>query len=136
MGAIDEGISAIRATIAAVKKVSRRFANSRGVDRAVVELQSAINDAREMAEDLRSETIALLARIRELEERADFRARMVHDDRGILLKDPPQGYAEGPYCSACWEVRRNLVLLTDLGSRNYAGPWACPECHQDVAKPR
>lgn len=63
---------------------------------------------------------ALERRVKELEQAAAEIERLVQDDVGLWRLEHEE---PGPYCPACWQVERRLILLP-------GGPRGCPRCRQ------
>jgi hypothetical protein len=60
---------------------------------------------------------------------AKGRAAIVARDGMYYLKEPAEGYADGPYCTACMDRGGNLVLLQELGRAwKHFGTHECPVC--------
>jgi hypothetical protein len=77
----------------------------------LVDLRSALNDARERTEELREENSRLRQELRQGQETTDLRTGLVPRDGGYYLRQPREGYADGPYCTTCMDTRGELVLM-------------------------
>ena len=94
----------------------------------IVELQGAVAAEQEEKEALR-------ARIAELERIFDISDRLSFSDNRYWLDT--DGDREGPFCSRCWDVDRNLVRLHDTspGPSAQAQTFHCPSCDTNVYDP-
>jgi hypothetical protein len=110
---IAAAVEAVARVVALVKKAQAVADRLKDVEArsCLVELMSALTDAREEMETLRAENVRLREEVRRPRDVQDVRHRLVARGTGYFLRDPMEGYAEGPYCTTCMDTRGDLVLM-------------------------
>ena len=73
---------------------------------------------------LREENANLIREVAALKLRADIDAKRTLRDGMFFVTDPPAGYGEGPYCTACWA--HHVPLKPSHPKSDHA--FECPKC--------
>lgn len=108
-----DAIQAIKDSVKIAKDIGNVELRSQLLD-----VQSELNELKEKVNDLTSEN-------RELRGQLDLKESLSFDNSlgayFLILKD---GASDGPYCSKCYDVSRNLVRMLKHGSTRFH----CPAC--------
>jgi regulator of replication initiation timing len=91
--------------------------------RQVGEVQDKLQELREDNLQLIEEKRSLSERLRAMEESARLSASLAFRD-GEYYRQTEGGSEEGPFCTRCWDVHRNLVRMH---ANNMFGS-QCPQC--------
>jgi hypothetical protein len=89
-----------------------------------LELKEAIVDLQGQLIDLKSQIVELREENEKLKQAAATPSEVAIKD-GVYFKRN----GEGPFCTACYDSKRLLSRLTELGaSHRVMGKWKCPVC--------
>jgi len=94
-----------------------------------VELYRQILDLQAEILQLVEENRQLKARVREVEEQLTINAVLVFE-KDCYWRPQEKGSPDGPYCSNCWDNRRQLVRMIKCGDPDYV---QCPTCKHPIA---
>ena len=87
-----------------------------------LELKSAIVDLKEQIIELRTENLQMKAK---LTERVSYNMKFENNMYYNILQT---GGTEGPYCSACWDTKKQAVRMHCRDD----GYCCCPSCKREV----
>jgi hypothetical protein len=116
IGSISGAIS----LIAKAKALADRTKNSE-LKEAIVELEGQLLD-------LQSQIVELRDANQKLKETAAAKAAAPSE---VIIKDGVyfKRDGEGPFCTACYDSKKEFSRLTELGvSHRIMGKWKCPVC--------
>lgn len=103
---------------------------------SVADLSIALADLKLQVANLQEENLQLRSRVSDLEAIDDVRERLeVKEGVYWISGEPPKGRERGPYCTACMDARKMLVLLDTRNSGAFAafGKFYCPQCKAHYA---
>ena len=110
MGLIDDVVGSVKQ----VREVAQRLHDA--------ELQGLVADLMLKAADLkmelandREENLELRRQLEQCRKRADLRSKMEKRDNFYYLREPVEGYGEGPFCPTCFDRDGCLVSMMTKG---------------------
>ncbi len=87
-----------------------------------IELYKKILDVQSEALDLLEKNQELIEENKKLNEKLKIQAELVLKNNSYWIGDDAKN---GPFCSRCWDVEKNLVRLHPCGNPAY---YDCPNC--------
>lgn len=122
MGLIDEVVSGVKLA----KKASQKYHDATLQD-AIADLTLKTADLKMEIAELRSENIQLKDELQQARRQEDIRTKIEKRNNFYYLKEPVEGYGEGPFCPACLDG--DGILVSMIG-RNYRGKitYRCHRC--------
>ena len=90
-----------------------------------IELRSKILDLQTAALEEREERLRLVGQIEQLQKVLDVSDRLSFSDNRYWMEND-DGTKDGPFCTRCWDVDRNLVRLHTTGSITSCPDRNCP----------
>jgi hypothetical protein len=99
----------------------------------IADLIANLADVKVEFAQLREENIKLVREKQELLKARDIRSKLVFRDNAYYFTQPFEDYAEGPYCSACFDKNGLLIRINSRPERTdgiavYSGAHWCPCC--------
>jgi len=64
-----------------------------------------------------------------LKEKLKIKENLTHENNAYWIKN--ESKKDGPFCSRCWDVDKNLVRMHPCGNQAY---YNCPNCKADSVK--
>lgn len=121
------------------KDVAQRIRNAE-LQSTIADLMLNLADLKTEMADLRAENLTLRNKVQALEKQVDIRSKIVMKNDLYYLSESIPGYADGPFCTRCYDCSRQLVKMMGPGWQpgrkggigTFQAPdgtaWTCPEC--------
>jgi len=124
LGLVGQAIDAAKKLTALSEKL--RDADAKN---AIADLSLALADLKIETAELKSENFELKSQLATSAAQGERVAHVEFRDGYYFLAEPQQGRPDGPFCTRCFEVDKQLVVLKELTGRFAVfGKYSCPEC--------
>lgn len=110
----------LNSVASAIKRLREKKSKDPETQAALVELTAQLSEAIVENANVKGELATLQSQLVELQRSADLLSVRETRDGMYYLRTPPDGFGEGPYCTACWDVKDKAVRLLYDSS--------CPAC--------
>jgi len=124
---ILETVNVVVSGVKKVCEVSRKIHDAELQD-AVAQLMLSTADLKIEIADAREENLRLRGKIQDLEKKNEIRAKAIYKSGHYYLREPIEGYSEGPFCPLCLD--EDGLLITTVHCPELTPQWICGRCEK------